>query len=224
MSLAALIGDLLPQAVAIAISPLPIIAVILMLLAPRAVSVAVAFLAGWLVAVAVVATVMALCSSLILDADAASSRPIIGTAKIVLGALLLFLAVRQIRRRNTSDTSAPPPWMNAIEHLAPMRAAGIGFLLAAVNPKNLLLGMTAGVTIGTSGTTLGAAVGATVVYVVIASLSVAAPVVAYVAFGPRARAKLDPTRAWLTAHSGAIVTTLFLISGVMTIGKGIGSF
>jgi hypothetical protein len=41
------IGDLLPLAVGVAVSPVPIIAVILMLLAPRAGGASLGFLAGW---------------------------------------------------------------------------------------------------------------------------------------------------------------------------------
>ena len=41
------IGDLLPTALGVAISPVPIIAVILMLLAPRAKAASVGFLLGW---------------------------------------------------------------------------------------------------------------------------------------------------------------------------------
>ena len=43
------IGQLLPFAVGVAISPLPIVAVVLMLVTPRARSNGPAFLAGWIV-------------------------------------------------------------------------------------------------------------------------------------------------------------------------------
>ena len=47
------IGDVLPLAIGVAISPIPIIATILMLLTPRAGSTATAFLAGWILGIAV---------------------------------------------------------------------------------------------------------------------------------------------------------------------------
>ena len=47
------IGDFLPAAIGVAISPIPIIAVILMLLTPRARTNGPAFLVGWIVALLV---------------------------------------------------------------------------------------------------------------------------------------------------------------------------
>ena len=66
------IGSILPQAIGVAISPIPIIAVILMLFSKRARSNSLAFLAGWVLAVGIVGAVVlvlelaavALCSAL----------------------------------------------------------------------------------------------------------------------------------------------------------------
>ena len=52
------IGDILPLAIGIAISPVPIIAIILMLITPKARSNGLAFLGGWLLGLAVVGTVV----------------------------------------------------------------------------------------------------------------------------------------------------------------------
>jgi len=54
------IGDLLPLAVGVAISPIPIIAVILMLLAPRAGGTTAGFLLGWVLGIALACTVFLL--------------------------------------------------------------------------------------------------------------------------------------------------------------------
>src|SRR5689334_8485021 len=50
------VGDLLPLAVGVAISPIPIIAVILMLLAPKAGGTSAGFLIGWVAGIAVATT------------------------------------------------------------------------------------------------------------------------------------------------------------------------
>jgi hypothetical protein len=52
------IGEILPLAIGVAISPVPIIAVILMLLAHRAGATAAGFLVGWVAGIVVVATVV----------------------------------------------------------------------------------------------------------------------------------------------------------------------
>jgi threonine/homoserine/homoserine lactone efflux protein len=59
--------------------------------------------------------------------------------KIVLGVLLLLLGVRQWRSRPKKGAPvALPKWMAAIDHVTPVKAAGLGLLLSSVNPKNLL--------------------------------------------------------------------------------------
>lgn len=225
MTTAALIGGLLPQAVTIAISPLPIIAAILMLLSPRARSVASAFLVGWVLGITVAVVVVTLLSSSIPAADPDASKPVAGVVELVLGVLLLLLAVRQWRSRPApGTTAAPPKWMAAIDSMTPVRAAGLAFLLAAVNPKNLMMAVAAGVSVGTSGADTGPVVWALVVFVVIASLSIAVPVVGFLVAGDRVAGMLGTLRDWLTANNATIMAVLLLVIGVTTIGKGIGAF
>jgi hypothetical protein len=51
------IGQMLPAAVGVAISPMPIVAVVLMLVTPRGRTNGVAFLLGWLVGVGLAGTI-----------------------------------------------------------------------------------------------------------------------------------------------------------------------
>jgi hypothetical protein len=59
------IGEILPLAVGIAISPIPIIAVILMLLSPRAKGTSLGFMIGWIAGIVVAIVVFTLLSSVI---------------------------------------------------------------------------------------------------------------------------------------------------------------
>jgi hypothetical protein len=63
-----------------------------------------------------------------------------------------------------------------------------------------------------------------VVFVVIASLSIALPVVGFLVAGRRIAGPLGTMRDWLTANNATIMAVLFLVIGVTTLGKGIGSF
>ena len=84
--------------------------------------------------------------------DADASTPIRGVIQILLGAGLLLLALRQWRSRpKPGEDAVLPKWMSAIDTMNAGRGFGLGFLLAAVNPKNLLLGAGAGVAIGGAG-------------------------------------------------------------------------
>lgn len=220
-----IIGDILPLALGVAISPVPIIAAILMLLAPKARGTSVGFLTGWVLGIAVAVTVFTLLASVIPEEDPDASKPIAGTIKILLGILLLFLAVRQWRGRPKAGEHADlPKWMGAIGEMTVGRAFLLAFALAAVNPKNLIMAASAGVLIGSAGAGVGESAVAIVVFTVLAASSVAIPVIAYLVASERMSAPLESLRAWLVDHNAAVMAVLLLVIGVVMIGKGIGSF
>ena len=133
------IGDLLPLAVGVAVSPVPIIAVILMLLSPRAGGTSVGFLAGWVAGVVLGMTILRLVAETVGFDTSDGPSTTSSWIKIVLGVLLLLLGVPQWRSRPKKGAPvALPEWMAAIDHVTPVKAAGLGLLLSSVNPKNLL--------------------------------------------------------------------------------------
>ncbi len=62
---------------------------------------------------------------------------------------------------------------------------------------------------------------AAVVFVGVASLSVAAPVVYSMVGGAGARSSLDDLRGWLMLHNQAVVGVLFLVFGTVLVAKGL---
>jgi Sap, sulfolipid-1-addressing protein len=114
-----------------------------------------------------------------------------------------------------------PGWMAGIEEFAPGKAAGFGLVMAGANPKNLLLAVGAGsapALVGGSGT---AVVVSLVVFVLVASLTIAGPVLYYLLGGQRAKTALDSVKGWLVMHNDAVMMVLFLVFGVDLIAKGI---
>jgi hypothetical protein len=94
-------------------------------------------------------------------------------------------------------------------------------LLDGLNPKNLLLtiGATAGLAqLGLSTTD---AVVSLVIFVAVASLTIAGPVVYYLLGGERAKVRLDSMKGWLAVHNAAVMMVLFLVLGVDLIAKGL---
>jgi len=219
------IGETLPLAVGIAISPVPIIAAILMLLSPKAKGASVGFLLGWITGIVVAIVVFTLLSSVLPAQDESGSSPVRGVIKIILGALLLFLALRQWRGRPAQGEQATmPKWMSAIDSMTAGKALGLGFLLSAVNPKNLLMAISAGLIIGGAGLAVGQTVVVIVIFVLLAASTVLIPVVAYLIASERLAGPLDRLRAWLVNNNATIMAVLLLVIGVAVIGKGIGSF
>jgi threonine/homoserine/homoserine lactone efflux protein len=219
------IGDILPLALGITISPVPIIAAILMLLSPKARVTSVGFLVGWVLGIVVAVVLFTLLASVIPEQDPEGSRPVVGVIELILGVLLLLLALRQWRSRPKPGQDAVlPKWMGAIDQMTAIRGLMLGFLLSAVNPKNLLMAVAAGVAIGSGGLDVGESTIAIVVFTVIAAASVAVPVIAYLIAAERMARPLEALRAWLVQNNATVMSVLLLVIGVVVIGKGIGSF
>jgi threonine/homoserine/homoserine lactone efflux protein len=137
--------------------------------------------------------------------------------------LLLVLAARQWRGRpRPGQPVTMPKWMSAIDSFTLGKAAGLGFALSAVNPKNLVICATAGATIGAAALSGGQVAVAVAVFTVIGASTVAAPVVGYALAKERMRRPLDELRHWLEVHNNAVMTVLLLVIGLTVIGKGIG--
>ncbi|MGO4784724.1 GAP family protein [Cryobacterium sp. W22_MBD10_FK3] len=215
-------GAVLPVAVAVALSPFPIIAVVLVLLSPAGRSAGLAFLAGRVVGVAAIVLLVAAISDLIERSD--ESSPAVAVLRILVGAALVVLAVWKWRGRpRTDDDATLPAWMGRVEGSTPAGAVRLAFLLSVANPKELLLGVGAGITIGSAGLPVAATLTVAAGYTVIACASVAAPVVAFVVAGERIRGRLDDARAILVRHNAAIMSVVLLVIGAALIGGGLGA-
>jgi threonine/homoserine/homoserine lactone efflux protein len=220
----AVVGDLLPLGVGVAVSPVPIIAVILMLLAPRAGGTSAGFGLGWLAGIVVVTTVVVLVAGGAgAGTDEGGPSTVTSWVTLLLGVLLLALGVREWRQRpKPGDEAALPKWMAAIDGFTPVKATGLGFLLSALNPKNLLMCIGAGLTIGQANLDTGQSVLAVAVFTVIAASTVLLPVIAYAVAKDKMRHPLDELKAWLQVNNAAVMGVLVLVIGTVLLGKGLG--
>jgi Sap, sulfolipid-1-addressing protein len=219
------IGDSLPLAIGVAISPIPIIAVILMLLSKRAGANSTSFLAGWVAGVAIATSVVvAVAGTTTLETSSGPSTTS-SWIKIGLGVVLLLVGVRDWRKRpRGAEEPTLPAWLTTVETITPPKAGGLGVLLSAANPKNLLLIVAGGMAIDQGVSSGGQQALAIVVFTVIAASTVALPVILNLVMGQRARAVLDTMHGWLRANNATVMAVLILVIGFVLIGKGISGF
>ncbi len=219
------IGDSLPLAIGVAISPIPIIAIILMLLSKRAGVNGASFLIGWFIGIAVVLSVVVAVSGTATLGPSSNPTTGVSWVKVGLGILLLTVGLREWRKRpKGGEAPTLPKWLTSIESITPPRAGGLGVLLSALNPKNLILLVGGGIAIAQGAATTGEKAVAMVVFIVIAVSTVALPVILKLTMGQRAESILDALDRWLKANNATVMAVLMLVIGFVLIGKGIGGF
>ena len=216
------IGEMLPSAVGVAVSPFPIVAVVLMLATERARTNGPAFAGGWCLGILVLGGLVLLLSSGAEASDGGDPATWVSLLQLVLGLGLLTLAVKQWHARpKQGETPEAPSWMASLDNFTPVKAAGVGAFLGSINPKNLIL-VTAGATaIAQTGIPAEQQALSLVIYMLIASVGVLGPVAIFFALGDRSREILDGLRSWMTDNNATIMAVVLLILGVKLAGDAI---
>ena len=219
------IGQMLPSAVGVALSPFPIVAVVLMLVTPRGRVNGPAFVVGWWIGLAIVGAVILWLAGAADATDQGEPATWVDVLKLVLGILLLLVGVKEWRGRpDAHDEVQTPKWMKALDTFTPVRAVGLGALLSGLNPKNMLLAIAGAAAIAQTGISTGQQIATYVIFVLIASIGVAAPVLIALAMGDRSRHLLDELQDWMARNNAVTMAVLLLIIGVKLIGDAISGF
>lgn len=219
------IADVLPLAMGVAISPVPIIAAILILLSPEARSTSVAFLAGWLLGIIIPVVVFTFVAGLLPESDPELAHPIAGVVQLVLGLLVFSMGWRQWAGRPSAQATVKlPQWMDDVESMSALRVFALGFVLAAVNPKNLSMGISAGVAAGSEGLALWSSAIVITVFTLLACSTVAVPVIACLVAPDRMRGPLDAMQTWLSQHHPSIMAVVLVVLGTVMFSDGISRF
>jgi threonine/homoserine/homoserine lactone efflux protein len=215
------IGGILPAALGVALSPVPIIAVILMLGTPRAKSNGLAFAIGWVVGLVVVNVIVVLLASGSDNPDSGAATTV-DVIKLVLGLLFLVMAAVQWRKRPRPGVEpVMPSWMSAIDNFNALTSLGLGALLSAVNPKNLALTLAAAASIAQAGLTGGQTTISIAIFVIIGSVTVAGPVLFYLVAPAKAAGPLTSIKQFMSDHNAVIMMVVLLILGAKMLGEGI---
>lgn len=219
------IGDMLPAAVGVAISPLPIIAVVLMLVSPRGRVNGPAYLTGQIVGVAGAGAIVLAIAGGVGAGEGGEPAGWVSWLRLAVGAVLLLLALKQWKGRPREGvTPETPGWMDAIDEFGPAKAVGAGIVLSALNPKNLILTVAGMAAIVSADIPAGEEAVALAVFTVIGSLGVAAPVALHFALGERSGPMLASVKEWMTRNGAVIMAVILLLIGVKLIGDAVAGF
>ncbi|MEU3984869.1 GAP family protein [Streptomyces sp. NPDC026672] len=217
------VGDVLGLAAGVAVSPLPIVAIILILATPRGRRNGPLFALGWVLGLAGLGAIVLAVGGAGGASGGEQPATWVGVLKLVLGALLALFGAVQWRRRPKDPSQARlPKWMEAIDRFTPVKILGLGLLLSAANLKNAPLTIAAAASISSAGLPVSQQIATLAIFVVIASLGVLAPLAVYLVMGGRAEAVLGNWRDWAAQHNVAVLAALFFVLGLKLLGDGIG--
>lgn len=218
----AVVGELLSPAIGIAISPFPIVGLILILLSQRAKESSLFYMLGWLLGNSVVYLVAAF---LLHTASEASGEPstMQKIVRLFFGCVLILLAVKKfIQRPKKGEEAKVPKWFSKVEDIKPMGAFSLGLLLSAANPKNMLFGISAGVSVGSLSLTNGKLLGSLLLFVGIAGITVYLPTILFLIKGTAIHQQLTQLKTWLMQNNALIMSLLMLFIGINMISKVLG--
>jgi threonine/homoserine/homoserine lactone efflux protein len=213
------VGGSVGYALAIAISPIPIAALILTLLSVRPRSSSIAFTTGWIGGIGVVASIAVVTGLFDAGAEPSDRR---GWIRLTIGVVLVLAALRRWQTRpRRGDEPSTPPLMRAIDGAGAVGVLGIGFALAALNPKDMLLAAAGGAEIAAADLPVGSTVATLVVFTAIAASTAIIPVGAYLVAGHRLDDRLHRSREWLIRHNPVVMAVVLVAVGALFIAEGI---
>jgi Sap, sulfolipid-1-addressing protein len=114
-----------------------------------------------------------------------------------------------------------PKWMAMIDTFTAGKSLGLGAALSALNPKNLALTAAGAASIAQAGLSSGDAAVAVGIFVLIASVTVAGPVVFYVLATDAAATPLASIKEFMSDHNAVIMMVVLLVLGAKLLGQGI---
>ena len=214
------IGQLLPIAVAAAVSSVPITAMILVLLSPRRSESALPFLIGWVLGIAVVVSLCALGARTIPTSRGHQPDVALAIAEMLVGVALILVAVVSWRRARRQASTAMPRWLRTIGSLGGWASFGVAFALN-LRPKGVLLALAAGLVLRGADLSLTDAMLAIAVYTIVAASTLAVPIVMTLAAPQRMEGRLINVRDWMADHHAVVSSSVLVVIGVVAVGSGL---
>jgi len=215
------IGGALPAALAIALSPFPVIGIVLMLAGRQGRRNGPLFAAGWVIGLSIVAAIVVVVFAGADGADSTSSA-IADWGRVVVGAVMIVLGVRTWwTRPRSGDVVEEPGWMASLEEATAAKAFVLGAVLAGANPKHFVLTAAATTSMVEAGAHGSDLVVAIAVFVLVGSFTVVGAVVVGLFGGTWGVSLLEAVRQFMVANSAVITVIVLVILGANVLGAGL---
>lgn len=214
------LGHLLPLAVAVALSSVPIMATILILLSPNKRRSSVPFLIGWVLGIAAVVTVFTAIAQAVPTPPPKQPQIVLAIGEMVIGLALVALAVVRWRRAVGRPASGEPKWLRAVQSFGVWASLGFAFVLN-LRPKAILLSMAAGLALRGDELSIADTAVAIGIYTLVSASTVAVPIVWTLVAPVKATRWLRNAHVWIVKNNRIVTIVIMLMIGVVIFGDGL---
>ena len=193
-------------------------ATIVILLSPRRRGPSLAFLAGWVLTIAVV-PLAAASGTLAMPLSRRERVQLVAATEIVLGASLIVGAIVTWRRSRSRQPKAKGR-LDALGSYGPRATFGIA-LLMGLRPKALVLGISAGLALGSQPLSSTGSALALAMYAAISASTVAIPVVGTLVRPDYMEPRLMTWHDWFGRNGQVVSAWVILLVGVWLVAVGL---
>lgn len=220
------LGDVLPLAMAIGLSPFAIVTAVVLLLADGGRSKAALFALGWMLTIIAITLVAVLVVDGYDESDPVATENSVNVLQIALGVAFWGLAWKSWRSRPGPGTerdtvSRQAKMLDKMGRISHVGALGFGLLQSVVVVKNIPLALSGGARIGEANLAVGQAAIAVIVFGVLASAGMIVLVVAAVVGGQRLDGPIASIKQWLEDNMSTIGIVVMLLIGAFLVGNGL---
>jgi len=213
------IGKMLPATMAIALTPIQIVAVVVILGGPKGRAGGLGFLIGWLVALGALVTVAILLVEK-LGESGRTPTPLLHWLQLAAGLLLLAMAVRMWHRRPKGSEKTPKQ-LASLGEAGPVRAFVAGASTAAANPKIIALVLSSVTSIAYLVLSAWQLAAIAILFVLLGSMPLITLVVAHATGGPETASRIRDLKEFMLRHNDVILTVVLAMLGVGVLGNGV---
>jgi|COG998Drversion2_1049125.scaffolds.fasta_scaffold230677_1 hypothetical protein len=212
--------EALPMAIGLAFSPFPLIAIIILLMTPKAKSNSLWFLLGWMLGIYFIGLLVLLIPGL--GTDQGEPTVLSGSIRIIAGAILLIFAFKSwLKRPKPGDEIVTPKLFLTIDSFGLKKSMVTGFLFSAANVKNMAFSAAGAARIYQSLSEDGNTFATLAVFALIGSLILMLPVMIYVIAGTRIEPTFLVWKKWLIKNNKILLVIILSFIGLILIKAGL---
>jgi hypothetical protein len=215
------LGSLIPIGFAAALSSVPIMVTILILLSDQRKRSAVPFLVGWVLGAIIVVSAGTIAANSIPQPRPRQADTTAGILEIILGAAIIVYGLGSMFRGVVSVGGSASKWAEAVGALGVAKSIGLGLALN-IRPKGLILSAAASLALRSAKLDVEETTVLVIIYSAIATSTVTVPIVATLASPDWMEPRLITARDWLNEHGHVVTATVMLLVGAIIVGSGVG--